>query len=316
MASIADLVSRLKKEAFIQAAESPFVTDADALLKTIIEEALTEHNSFYTIASLPAREVCLVMLLARIGVCTVRAQKLAADGNVSGTGGYGTDRNTPYYKTMALITSLRQQYMMKCTSLGIFVNDDKPMGTVHVSHLKVRDSRTDIILPSRTNVAPVPVLFTANLTATEIVFGWNIPEVEDFAGFFLCFVVSPIGQTPIPVHMPWNLKPGAEVPFLNDDAIIVPLPDMRTARYCKLLNVDTAAYRYNTILAVRTLAGNYTLSNTVNAPLTVEEEQQLPPETLVNKATPVWNDELQRYQRIWLSGPANAPEIQFGSPEV
>lgn len=118
-ASLSNMVTKVTLRGGIQSNEFGS-TD----LQDLILEAVGLHNDSYlssdrATCTIPDREVYACTLLSLVQVAMVRAARLSRDGTVSGAGGIGTDRNTPFYKCLAYVEKVQGEYMNICKGLGL-----------------------------------------------------------------------------------------------------------------------------------------------------------------------------------------------------
>src|SRR5688572_26741086 len=106
MSILAGLVTKLREDAVIEPSEGI----ADAKIEQWIRESIRKHDSTLDLTAIPDEEDEAVTLLAWIQLCYHRASKYSAEASTSGANGYGTDRNTPYYKLMDLAKHLQARY--------------------------------------------------------------------------------------------------------------------------------------------------------------------------------------------------------------
>jgi hypothetical protein len=264
MATIAELKTRLQKEAVIAPSEATLFSSD--FLETIINEAIVAHNAAYVVANLPAREIPLVMLLSRITVCNVRAQKWADDANVSGAGGYGADRNTPYYKNIDLAAKLRKEYELLAAQLGVSIASTEVQGQVTVSNLKVLDPVLNARVPLSKNIAPIPILVLGaveNAADGTITVTWTINDFEDFYRYRFALRSYVKGAAAVSVLDPTNCLEEATVPGISELASIVDATLLQKARSVKLTGLNTAANYYSIALIVETKAEEVSISNEI-----------------------------------------------------
>jgi hypothetical protein len=269
MAIIADLKARLLREACIAVGETPFYSSTDTgatYLETLLGDAIVAHNPNLVVATLPDKEITLVMLLARVKICHLRAQKMAGESNLSGTGGYGTDRNTPFYKLMALAKELKAEYIALAAQLGVDVPSDQPQGQVTVSSLLIESGGLGVRTPLRVNMPPCPVLTltSADTSAGSILLTWVIPDFEDFRRYRVALISFPIGEEDAhSVLDPANSFEESEIPGILQSATIMDLALLQSARAVGLSGLDLSNKNYAIVLVVENTVGNISLSNQI-----------------------------------------------------
>ena len=229
-------------------------------LDGIILNALLLHNDQYTLETLPAKEREPVLTLAWVKVCYIRASKFAREAGVSGGNGFGQNRDTPYYKNTALAQSLMARYKELCADLNI----PNSKSSIHVSNIKVRDTRLDAL---------VPLLVTENLPL--VIATLSDPEPSSdyliltftfdyFTDYGSHYVYSLEGTTPI--FQNWNYASKTEIPYINESATQLIFWTNPQVKALKIVGVDkTQNFRY--LVAVRSRAEQYAYSNEVVFPL-------------------------------------------------
>jgi hypothetical protein len=270
------LQARLMLEAVIDTGEAPFTASDGAFMDTLLTEALARHNADYSFDTLPSREYPLVIILARIRVCDIRAQRFANDPSFSGTSGYGQDRNTPFYKTTQLIKVLQDQYASMAAALGVEVSTDAATSAVHVSTLRIMDSRVDAYLPTSVDLPPVPTLSIENADPDDdleaVILAWVLPVFDNFHSYRLAVLELAAEDTTSVILQPWNEASTTGIAGLNNSVEIVELAIEQTTKQTKLTGLtDDKNYRF--VLVVTSRSDLITLSNEV----VLEREEETPP---------------------------------------
>lgn len=160
----------------------------DAKLQTLIGEAMTEHNASYDYTTLPAKEEQLVVLLAWIQVCYMRASRFGAELSVS-VGGSGVDRAQPFNPFIQLARELRTRYEALCNQIGVPPGGaDIESSQILQGELSREDSLSGLTLPLDTQrVPPTPVLSSDQQTNgvgnRTVRLSWRLGRMTDFQTF-------------------------------------------------------------------------------------------------------------------------------------
>ena len=254
------MVTRLEKEASIASDEKPFCEDNKAITLTIIGEAIASHNPLYSIDTLPDTEEGLVILLATAKVCRMRATKYANDNSVSGAGGFGQDRDTPYYKNKDAEQKLLESYATECARLGIAAIS---MPSISVSSLRIKSDTLGIIVPLGTDRPPSPYLSYVKATdGLSALLSLTLPSFNNFDSYQLAVLPVLLGDSATTVlRQEWNEDSSCGIPGLANLAEITALTLPQTTHQLKLEELDLATYDYKVVLVVRSAAGYYSYSN-------------------------------------------------------
>ncbi len=214
MATISDLVAKLKLRANIDPAErlSPSAS-LDDFLASLIEDAVTDHNPSYTVAALPAAEEQLVLILAHIEICYVRASHFVNTAPIQAAGGAFTQQlDSPFNKNMKLAQQLAVRYDELIQKLGV------SSGTGNVitqSTIYKKSDRLDRIFPYfNVPYAPPSILKGTPQNSTDILFDWIAKPVDYFYRnyFFWC---------PTPgIYQAWNGVGVMTVPRIKSSATL------------------------------------------------------------------------------------------------
>lgn len=176
-----------------------------------------------------------MLLLAWIKICHYRASRLASANSQSGAAGFGTDRNTPYYKNIDLAKRLQEQYEMLVSRLGVTAITNP--GSIHVSELLIANDRLGgAIVPLTKAVVPPITLYLVEADATTITIGWTMTTYKNFVQ---THVASIEGAGPL--YQQWNFASASGVPRINDLATILkPIILDERVRSVRVENVNRA----------------------------------------------------------------------------
>lgn len=213
MATTADLVSKLKLRASIPSTErlSPILSAQDDLLAELISEAVKEHNPNYTISSLPAAEESLVLILAHIEVCYIRASMVVNAAPIQSTGNNFTLAiDSPFKKNMDLAIKLKNRYDSLVLKLGV----TSVVGTVIAQTTVYKKSdRLDILFPLfNVPAAPAATLYAEAINPTTVKIHWDHTPVDYFSRNFLFWCLTP------GIYADWNSVGVMTVPRIKSSA--------------------------------------------------------------------------------------------------
>jgi hypothetical protein len=217
MATQAVLISLLKKKASIQESETQFTSNADELLKSIMDAALLEHNAGFSYTNLPVDQERLVLLLAWEEVSITRASAIADAPNLSGTSGYGQDRNSPYYKNIDLAKKLREKYSELCSLMGLSTTSE-PSSVVSSNIIIPSDELSGALVPVSVALPPNMVLSLAETHAGEVVLIWTVRDYKNFLSLRIAYMT---GNSEA-LYQDWNFDSSTGIPKVNNSAIILP----------------------------------------------------------------------------------------------
>jgi len=222
--TLADLVGDLKFNSQVQTSEG-YADPAD--YERVIKGAGLKHNSSYVITStectVPDVERAVLGMLANSDFCLVRAAKVANSPTLTAPAGFGTDRNTPFYKLMALAKALLQQYEDACKALGL----DNYYGSVQGS-ASTATSETVVISADHgglipTEISPVPAapkLECSPVNAVSpdgtIILSWNFINHTNFSAYRIFHMTGDA-----PIFQNWNFGSKVGTPKINDLAEVV-----------------------------------------------------------------------------------------------
>jgi hypothetical protein len=258
MATIADLVAKLKIRASIMPDErlSPTVAELDDYLSEIIHEAVTQHNVAYTVATLPAAEEMLVIILAQIEICYLRAEKTVKDAplttsqNVVGT----LQLDSPFNKNMKLAERLTLRYEELVTAMGLASGVQT---VISQTNAYIKSDRLDRLFPFFAVPAAPPGLLTgvAN-SSTEIDLEWSVTPVEFFDRFFFFWKVTP------GVYLPTYPTGNMTVPRISSSAILIYDTRDQTEKGILAQGFDPASDNYF-MMVTKTQQNKYTYSSEI-----------------------------------------------------
>jgi hypothetical protein len=253
MASEASLVARLKTVAQIQESEGI----SDDILATFVSDAIVTHNPAYTYASLPLREEELVLTLAAISLCVMRANGWVNGNDLKGStsgasGGYGQERGTPFYKNMKLAEFLQTRYESLVNNLA--KGDESGSGTIVMGYLNTKNRVTGALVGE--SVSPIlPVSLVLNAVGeTEAIINWNFARSQNFAQLFVFMSDEP------GIKQDWNAEGVGTVPFINTLATLVISFYDQNQKSLKVVDLvpDTKHYF---MVATMTRSNRYAYSN-------------------------------------------------------
>lgn len=257
--------SRLIGRAGISAQES-----CNTYLDSYLDEAVAEHDSSYAPAGvadyslLPVSEYELVLLLAWVRVCEFRASNAAPQPSLRGVGaGFGSDRDTPFAKNMAMAKYLRQQYDNLKSTLES-QESENGTGDITLGELYRKDDLIDAAVPL--TVAPLlkaPTLSYASVVDVQtggadlgsVIVSWTAVLSEYFSELFL-FKSSTAG-----IVQMWNETPASGIPFVSADASQIYATTDNFSKAVK--NTSLAAGTYYYVMAMRDTNGRYSFSNEI-----------------------------------------------------
>lgn len=239
-------------------------------LDSYLDEAVAEHDASYAPAGvadynlIPVAEYELVLLLGWVRVCEFRASNAAPQPSLRGVGaGFGSDRDTPFAKNMAMAKYLRQQYTdLKATLEG---NDsDAGAGDILLGELYRKDELIDAAVPF--NVAPnlkAPTLSASSIVdvATggadlgSVIVAWTGVYSEYFGELLMFRHTSP------GIVQMWNSTGNSGIPFIATAASYIYSTTDNFAKSIK--NTQLAAGTYYFVLLMRDTSGRYSYSNEV-----------------------------------------------------
>lgn len=252
-----EALAHVKLRASIQSSER--ITDA--VISDMIQEAVNEHSSAYaTIADVPTREIEAVTLLAMERVQLLRAVGFSKESDLKGASGYGTDRNTPYYKCVDSAAAFRDKYNRLVAKLGVSSGGEIVVGTV-----VKRSMLNDRFMES----GDVPTLPSVTLalhassddvsTGTTFVLEWKLDR-EVWTEFFEYRLFHLTGDDAI--FQAWNYESTKGVPYLNNSSsqlLTIDNPTYKAAKVTGMTKSSGTKNRFVVVLVSRT--GDYKLSN-------------------------------------------------------
>lgn len=241
-----------------------------ANLTDYLDDAVVEQSLSYLINGLPNYEAIpvrlydLVVILAWIRVCEARASNAAAQPSLKGVGaGFGSDRDSPFSKNMAMVKYLREKYSADRTLLETNESEDGA-GDITIGELYRPDELVDAGVPFRSApavIAPVmsvgAILGVAAGTSAgdeggSVILNWE----SVFSPYFdelLIFRSSTAG-----IYQSWNGEGSNSVPFVSTAATQIFSTHGNLARGLKSIGLSAGTYYY--VLALRDTAGRFTFS--------------------------------------------------------
>jgi hypothetical protein len=254
MAELASLIQDLQKKAAISPTETPF---DEPFLTGLIGAALLQHNSSYTsVDLLPVVESPLVVLLAWIQVCVIRAGIFAKESDISGAGGYGQDRNTPFYKCKLLMETLKVQYDTLYDSI---VENETKGGDIVVSNLIVTSDLIDVAIPLAATSTPIVAALyeeSRDEGAGEIILRWVTADSHNFVAFVFLHAAD------VTIVQAWNQDSATTLGIagINDATTVSEEITNSKQRSAKLVGIDFTKTNHF-VLATRSYGDNYSFSN-------------------------------------------------------
>lgn len=256
MATMSDLVERLKREAKIEESEG-FSDDED--LAVDIADAVARHNPYYTVASLPDSEIGLVMLLAWSKVCLRRATKFAKETDSKGAQGFAADRSTPYTKNIGLAKALEERYKAMADNMGVASSST----AIVQGKLLTKDALLNLVTPTYLNNVPSVKLTLADSGPDYVVLEWDTREYDDFREFLV------FAKEGAAIYQKWNIDSATGTPLILDSATRVADLTQPDQRAIKITGVDRSVETNHFLVVSRSGSNKYAYSNEVTvAPLT------------------------------------------------
>jgi sulfur carrier protein ThiS len=256
MATISDLVAKLKLRAHIDQSErlSPS-GELDDFLSAIINDAVGQHNPQYTVPSLPAAEEMLVLLLAQIEICYVRAEQKVNDAPIqAGGGAFVQNQDSPFNKNMKLARELVTRYNELVAKLG--VSSGTGVVVVQTSVYKKSD-RLDRIFPYfSVPAAPAPILTGEAVDSTTVHLSLVMVPVEYFYRYYIFWGLTP------GLYQDWNAIGNMTVPRIKSSAslLIMDYDQTQQAVEAEDFPANTALYF---MAVIQTQQNKYTYSDEI-----------------------------------------------------
>lgn len=256
MAVLSTLRDSLKRQARVQPSEN--FTDPD--VEGFINAALREHNSNYTIGTLPAAEEELVLLLGWIRLCHSRAAQWAQAADTGGQARLGQDNDTPFKKNMSLAKSLKLRYDELRIGLGLESKSD----VIEVSTSTAQDTWTEAEVPlalSRPLTAPVLSLAAGESLAegTTYILKWTVERSENFQEWRL-FHMATASNGAATIREEWNQFSAAKTPQISDAAALVKTISDQQILCLRVTGVDKSQRNLFLLVAV-SRSGKYSYGN-------------------------------------------------------
>lgn len=215
----------------------PAAGETEILLDVLLSDAVRLHNPNYSfatgISNVPSREEIPIRTLAHAQVQNARASVFSTQANApsSVAGGFGTDRNTPYYKCVDLRDRLIAQYKEQCASLGIPTGS----GGMIEGELLSFERMIKAQVPSPFNRIPSPSIGgQANIENGEWIIEWDFPPFPDFYQFVLFYDTGDVA-----IHDPTNQDSNTGYPQIRDDlepAVAINNGDQRKVKLTGLVS--------------------------------------------------------------------------------
>lgn len=265
--SLNKLKQSLTRKASIQPSESVSAEDFEELFT----QAVLLHNSSYTVSpalcTVPEQESLPIVLLAWADLCFIRAAKFASQPNVSGAAGFGTDRNTPYYKQMDLRKSLLDTYTRTCQSLGlaVYARVDgalKDSGPVCVDLATTEDSER--IMTPLSDSSPLPTPYPsapAAVSAGKVTLNFTMGDFPLHK--FSSFVIAYLSGTE-DILDPARVTGSTGLPGVNSAAQLftITVSNQRSVVFTGLSN--TTGLRHQFLVAALSTSGKASISHVVS----------------------------------------------------
>jgi len=255
------LVTELKFNARVQSSEG-FTDPGD--FQKVVADAVRLHNSTYVATTVsctvPEVEKDVVGLLAWARLCMVRASRFATDSNASGQG-WGTDRNTPFYKCLELHKILTAQYTEGCKALGLTVFAGA--GAIALSEVTCENLDMGAQTPIEMSLTP-PVIRLYSTPTTAVNSNGTLAvywEQANYSNFAKTVLVHVTGSTS--VYDAGNYA-SAVLPRIIDTAAIVGTvtnPDIRALNLTDIAVTPGIINRF--LVASVSKSGKYTYSNEI-----------------------------------------------------
>jgi len=258
MASLQELRTRLISQARVQDSERI----ANETLDAFLQDAMTQHNPNYTYATLPMREVELVITLAWISVCLNRASVYVNTTDLKGAthpaGGYGHERGSPFGKNMEMVSFLQKRYQQLLNQLS--TTDSSPSGQIVVGRI-IRRGNTSAAEALPIKIAPiVPIsLFITAIDATSVTLTWAYLVSAEVYAVSLWSSTSPIREE-------WNIDGLEGTPQVSSTATLVTAitnTDTKTVKVTGLI----AGTTYYFLATLKTYNDRVSYSNELSASL-------------------------------------------------
>lgn len=264
----ADQITRLISEYGIESSEAPFRESDNLVLNSIWADAAALHNpSFTSFSQIPERELPLVRLLCGYEITRIRANRLSSSPSLSGGSGYGSDRDTPFNKCLALMTTLQNRYEVLCASYGVSaaVITGNQSRIVSVSDLRTRSQRTGLLIP---NSADAPPQLTITIVAlnhpSDVVFGWTKAPFDNFREFVIALLQkNRADNSTVSVRQKYNMNSATGVPQIHDNAAVRTIQN-KDQEQVMITGLDTEQYDYSLLVAVHSLSDSWSYSNDIS----------------------------------------------------
>jgi hypothetical protein len=252
MATVTQIVDVLRREAQCDTSEYD-----EAIVSLWVGEAILEHNAALSFdgSDLPVKEEQLVRMLAQIKICNARAAREANQASVRSSQGFGSDRDTPYYKNADMVARLRARYTTMCSAMGI-AGATSGAGTIVVSRLSVVDGSTGVRAPYVMDVIPLSASKLTELAVaiTSCKIEWTENTDETFDEYLV------FGRENSAVLDPANIQPTHGIPKIADLATrlcTIYDPRLNAREFVGM----TTGVPYHFVVVTRNKQGRYAYSN-------------------------------------------------------
>jgi len=246
--------------------------------QAIVSDSTLRHNKDYVCTTvectIPILEHLPVVVLSWADLTSLRANRWAQDPNVTGVQGFGTDRNTPYYKLTDLVEKLHHNYLTICEGLGLEVYAPvKPpteSGSTPISGppilTEVVSENYDILAQTPVELSHIPpgVKLYSDPTAAigsdgSVILTWESDRYQNFAYFHICYLS---GSTPI--YLPWNFNSKSGVPRTNDNTTVLSRIGDNRIRSLKVTDIDPNVPEiHRFLIANQSKSDRWTYSNEI-----------------------------------------------------
>lgn len=235
------------------------------VFESLVKSAGKKHNSSYVITgascTVPSLEHDAVVYLAWAELCVIRASMFAAAPSTNAQG-FGTNRDTPYYKLMDLSKELRVMYKEACEAIGL--SSFYGSGAITQSEVTVESIDLGAQAPLEMSATPPsPVITTTPSDRVNgdgtIVVNWTTKDFSNFEWFAVVFL-----QGASAIYQDWNWNSTTGIPRLNNSATVLGRINRMDIRSVKLENLTATTGTVNRFLVVlKTKSGKYAYSNEV-----------------------------------------------------
>lgn len=258
MATLNTLIARLRREISVSQGES-FNNER---LTEFLTDSLTQHNSAYSWASLPANEELAIIFLSASKAAFDRAQKLANKPSSSvKSGSFNTsveaDHQTPFDKNMKLYRAFLDRYEGYCASIGVSTNGSG--GGIVKGRVTKRDSELEALTPLASSEPISSVLLSSAQgdDNTELILSWVSEAGFNFSEWVIFTLPSSDS-----IHRSWNLNTNGGIPQINTSATKVATINDPTQKSVKITGINRAVDNSFLVVGV-TRSQKFTYSNEI-----------------------------------------------------